>query len=321
MEIDQTSAGKAGKVSVVSECWLREAQTFLKESSVIKYENMLRSYILPVFGEMELSDITNENLVSFVGDLRTNGGIKKNGLAPSTVSEVVTTLNSLRIYALRHDYAIKFTPACVTVKNKKSSIRVFSRSEEKRLMAYLHEHMDLTSLGIIICLYTGIRIGELCALRWDAIDLFERTMQINKTVQRLRIRDNPVKKTEVRILEPKTQNSIRTIPLPDVLVELLEEYQTKGAFLLTGDKTRFFEPRVIQKRFKRILEKSGIADANFHTTRHTFATRSVELGFDIKSLSEILGHSSVTVTMNLYVHPTMELKAENMNRFTKIFEE
>ncbi|MBQ4463137.1 MAG: site-specific integrase [Eubacterium sp.] len=321
MEIDQTSAGKAGKVSVVSECWLREAQTFLKESSVIKYENMLRSYILPVFGEMELSDITNENLVSFVGDLRTNGGIKKNGLAPSTVSEVVTTLNSLRIYALRHDYTIKFTPACVAVKQKKSSIRVFSRSEEKRLMAYLHEHMDLTSLGIIICLYTGIRIGELCALRWDAIDLFERTMQINKTVQRLRIRDNPVKKTEVRILEPKTQNSIRTIPLPDVLVELLERYQTKGAFLLTGDKTRFFEPRVIQKRFKRILEKSGIADANFHTTRHTFATRSVELGFDIKSLSEILGHSSVTVTMNLYVHPTMELKAENMNRFTKIFEE
>lgn len=321
MEIDQTSAGKAGKVSVVSECWLREAQTFLKESSVIKYENMLRSYILPVFGEMELSDITNENLVSFVGDLRTSGGIKKNGLAPSTVSEVVTTLNSLRIYALRHDYTIKFTPTCVTVKQKKSSIRVFSRSEEKRLMAYLHEHMDLTSLGIIICLYTGIRIGELCALRWDAIDLFERTMQINKTVQRLRIRDNPVKKTEVRILEPKTQNSIRTIPLPDVLVELLEGYQTKGAFLLTGDKTRFFEPRVIQKRFKRILEKSGIADANFHTTRHTFATRSVELGFDIKSLSEILGHSSVTVTMNLYVHPTMELKAENMNRFTKIFEE
>ena len=127
-------------------------------------------------------------------------------------------------------------------------------------------------------------------------------------------------KTEVKILEPKTAHSVRTIPLPDVLKDSLSQYQALDAFLLTGDKKRYIEPRVMQKRFKRILKDCGIADANFHTTRHTFATRCVELGFDIKSLSEILGHASVTITMNKYVHPTMELKAENMNRFSGLFE-
>lgn len=139
-------------------------------------------------------------------------------------------------------------------------------------------------------------------------------------MQRLRV-NGKERKTEVKILEPKSKHSIRTIPLPDVLVRLLKKYYKKDAFLLTGDKDRFIEPRVMQNRFKRILKKCGIEDANFHATRHTFATRCVELNFDIKSLSEILGHASVTITMNKYVHPSMELKAENMNKFSGRFGE
>ena len=139
-------------------------------------------------------------------------------------------------------------------------------------------------------------------------------------MQRLRVEGKECK-TEVKIIEPKSKHSIRTIPLPDVLVEHLKPYIRPKGFLLTGDKDRYIEPRVMQNRFKRILKKCGIEDANFHATRHTFATRCVELGFDIKSLSEILGHASVTITMNKYVHPTMELKAENMNRLTGLFEE
>ena len=281
---------------------------------------MLRCYILPVFGDMELSDITNEALIRFVNDLRTTGGVRKKGLSPATVSEVVTTLNALRLYALKRDYTVTFTPECVTVKQEKHDIRVFSLPEERELVAYLRENMDLTALGILVCLYTGIRLGELCALTWDEINLTEGTMRVGKTMQRLRVSGNADHKTEVKILEPKTAHSVRTIPLPDVLKDSLSQYQALDAFLLTGDKKRYIEPRVMQKRFKRILKDCGIADANFHTTRHTFATRCVELGFDIKSLSEILGHASVTITMNKYVHPTMELKAENMNRFSGLFE-
>ena len=315
----QIPASKAGKVSVLSTLWLQEASADLKESSVIKYENMLRSYILPVFGDRELSDITNENLISFVNDLRSNGGVEQKGLAPSTVSEVVTTLNALRVYALKRDYTVIFTPECVSVKQDKKDIRVFSMAEERQLVGYLQEHMDLTALGILLCLYTGIRVGELCALKWDEVNLKEHTMRIGRTMQRLQVKNREDKKTEVKILEPKSAHSIRNIPLPDFFVEELEKYYVSGAFLLTGDKEKFTEPRVIQKRFKKILKECGIADANFHAIRHSFATRCVELGFDIKSLSEILGHASVTITMNRYVHPTMELKAENMNRFAGLF--
>lgn len=309
---------KAGSVSKVSTLWLEEVSPDLKESSIIKYEDILRSYILPIFGDKELSDITNENLLCFVKDLRTTGGIRRNGLAPSTVSEVVTTLNALRVYALRRDQTILFDPECVCIKKDKQNIRVFSIPEENLLISYLKENLTPIHLGILICLYTGIRIGELCALKWNMIDLSEKTMCIGCTMQRIRV-SGKEHKTEVKIIEPKSTHSRRTIPLPDVLVPLLGKYYTPGAFLLSGNSEKYVEPRCLQKRFKTILKKCGIEPANFHATRHTFATRCVELGFDIKSLSEILGHSGVTITMNKYVHPTMDLKKTNMNRLPEQF--
>lgn len=316
----QVPVVRAGKVSDISTCWLSETSSELKESSIIKYDNLLRCYILPIFGERELSEITNEDLISFVSDLKTHGGVKKKGLAPSTVSEIVTVMNSLRIYALKRDQTVRFTTECVSVKHDKNDIRVFSLPEENRLIKYLNDNMDLTALGILVCLYTGIRVGELCALTWNEIDMVEKNMRIGRTMQRLRV-EGKEHKTEVKIIEPKSKHSIRTIPLPDVLVERLRPYISPKCFLLTGHKERYVEPRVMQNRFKRILQKCDIEDANFHATRHTFATRCVELGFDIKSLSEILGHASVTITMNKYVHPTMELKADNMNKLNGLFEE
>ncbi|MCR4675580.1 MAG: site-specific integrase [Lachnospiraceae bacterium] len=320
VENKMTFEKKVGIVSEISSLWLTEVSPDLKESSIIKYESILRNYILPEFGDREFSDITNEDMISFVANLRKSGGVNQEGLAPSTVSEIVTTLNSMRIFAIRRDYIVRFNPECVTIKRDQHKIRVFSVAEEKRLIDYLNENINLTSIGIMICLYTGIRIGELCALRWEDINLKEKTMSITKTMQRLRVKGNEDKKTEVKILMPKSAHSIRTIPIPDVLVKLLTEYQSSEGYVLTGDKENFVEPRTLQKRFKRILKKCNIEDAKFHTTRHTFATRCVELNFDTKTLSEILGHSSVTITLNKYVHPTMQHKAENMNRFTGLFD-
>lgn len=319
MEQRHMSVNRAGKVSELCWCWLSEASADLKESSIVKYEDMLRCHILPSFGDMEFSDITNENLIEFVNELRARGGKDQKGLAVSTVAEIVGTMNALRIYALKHNYNVIFSTDCVSLKHEKPDIRVFSLEEEKRLITYLQEHMDLTALGISLCLYTGIRIGELCALKWDEINLKERTMRIGRTMQRLRVNGDTEHKSAVKILEPKSVSSARTIPLPEILTDLLSRYYEPGAYLLTGTTEHFIEPRVMQNRFKRILKQCGIADANFHTTRHSFATRCVELGFDVKSLSEILGHASVTITMNKYVHPTMELKAENMNRFSTLF--
>lgn len=211
---DSNVIRKTIKFSELCQCWLSEIAVDLKESSIVKYEDLLRCHILPVFGNMELSSITNEMLMDFVNFLRTKDGKNQKGLATSTVSEIITTMNALRSFALKRNYHVIFSTKCIVLKHEKTSIRVFSTMEEKCLINYLMGHMNPTSLGICLCLYTGIRVGELCALRWDAINLSERTMRIGETMQRLRVNGNPVKKTEVKILEPKSASSYRIIPLP-----------------------------------------------------------------------------------------------------------
>ena len=309
----------AGKVRDISYCWLSEMSLTLKESSKNKYEDILYHYILPEFGTAELSEIGNQCVIDFANTLLSRGGANNQGLSPSTVSQILSVLNGIRIYALRRDYTVKFSLACISLKQEKTDIRIFSLEEEKRLVSYLMEHMDFSAVGILICLFTGIRLGELCAMKWDDINLTERRMHVNKTMQRLRIANTNGVRTEVKIQEPKSTSSIRTIPLPEMLMKILEEFYHPGTFLLTGENSRYVEPRTMQNRFKKILMSCEIPDANFHATRHTFATRCIELGFDIKSLSEILGHAGVTITMNRYVHPSMALKTENMERFSNLF--
>ena len=317
-EKERAPAG-VGKVADICFQWLSEAAVTLKGSSVNKYEDILRCYILPEFGETELSDITNQQIIDFANGLLVSGGAKERGLAPGTVAEILSVMNGIRIYAMKRNHMVAFSPDCFSLKREQRDIRVFSLEEEKMLLEYLQEHLDFSALGILLCLFTGIRVGELCAMKWDDISLAEKKMYVKKTMQWLRIRTPEEKRTEVRILEPKSACSIRTIPLPDVIMGLLERFYAPGAFLLTGESKRFMEPRTIQNHFKRILCDCGIQNANFHTTRHTFATRCIELGFDVKSLSEILGHAGVAITMNRYVHPTMTFKAENMNRFSSLF--
>ncbi len=308
-----------GKVKEIGMQWLIETSAYLKKSSINKYEDILRCYIFPEFGENELTEITNQRLIQFANVLLMKGGAKSQGLTPATVAEVFSVMNGIRIFAMKKEYTVAFSMECVRLKKVQGVIRVFSLEEEKQLLEYLQNNMDLSALGILLCLFTGIRIGELCAMKWDDINLEERKMSVGKTMQRIRSSSALERKTEVRIFEPKSICSVRIIPLPDVLIGLLEKFYISGAFLLTGSNSHFIEPRTMQNRFKKILAACGIQDANFHAIRHTFATRCVELGFDTKSLSEILGHASVAITMNRYVHPTMTLKRENMNRFSELF--
>lgn len=316
---DKQNLDRAGTMTDVVSRWLSDMSGTLKVSSLNKYDDLLRCYILPEFGESEFSEITNQNLIDFAGMLLANGGVKQQGLAPSTVAEVMSTMNSIRIYALRREQAVSFSTECVSIKREQKEIRVFSLEEQSCLLDYLLENIDPTALGIVLCFFTGIRVGELCALTWDGFSIPEKKMHVHKTMQRIRVDGLEKRKTAVRILEPKSACSIRTIPLPDAMIGLLEEFYTPGAFFLTCDKERFVEPRTMQNRFKAALSCCGISDANFHAIRHTFATRCIEKGFDVKSLSEILGHASVSITMNRYVHPTMALKSENMNRLSELF--
>ncbi len=318
-ERNLAAAQNAGKVREMGNRWLEEAAVTLKESSINKYKDILSLYIYPELGDAELSEITNQQVTDFMNLLLSTGGSKQQGLSPATVAEVLSTMNSIRVYALRNDHRVVFTSDCIDLKREQGDIRVFSLEEEETLLQYLQANLDLTALGILVCLYTGIRVGELCAMSWDDISLSECKMHVCKAMQRVRVNASEGGRTEVKILKPKSACSVRTIPLPEPIMSFLEDFHTSGTFLLTGDARRYLEPRTMQNRFKKILSACNIQDANFHATRHTFATRCIELGFDIKSLSEILGHASVSITMNRYVHPSMALKTENMNRFSTLF--
>ena len=309
----------AGTVSAVGEAWLSEAAVSLKESSINKYEDIMRCYVLPEFGDCELSDITNEQLMTFSDKLMVSGGQKNQGLSRSTISAIMSAMSRLRIQALRRDCTVTYSTKCVTLKKESKEIRVFSMEEEVKLVEWLWAHFNLTALAVLLCLFTGLRIGEVCALTWEDFNFEESVLYVRKTMQRIRIKDDPDKKTEVKIFKPKSDCSTRTIPVPDNLLPVLKAHYTEGAFLLTGDRKKFVEPRTLQNRFESILKKAGIAQANYHATRHTFATRCVEAGFDIKCLSEILGHADVSITLNRYVHPTMSLKAKNMSKLTGMF--
>ena len=178
------------------------------------------------------------------------------------------------------------------------------------MMSYLLKDIDNYKLGIFICMLTGLRLGEICALKTSDIDLQKRTLSVNSTVQRISV-ENQVHKTELMISEPKTKSSKRVIPICDLLYKVLCEHMSSGTFVISGNNV--MEPRTYQYYFKKMQLSLAIQPTNFHTLRHTFATNCRENGMDAKCLSEILGHSDVKITLNKYVHPSYEQKLKQIN--------
>lgn len=297
-----------------AEAWLEFSKPQLKESSVVKYSNVLSDYLVPCFGEQAVETITWEEISDFSSRLLLSGGRNKKGLSPKTVTGILSILKNVLAYAAKYEKSRVVDISQLSIKQAQLPMRILSRAEQERLSRYLCSNLTLSNLGIMVCLYTGIRIGEVCALRWEDISFEEQYLYVNKTMQRLQRQGDSSKKTSVMISKPKSDCSIRKIPLPnDLFQHILAEKRPEKTFFLTGQTHKFVEPRTLQYRFKAILKACSIPDANFHALRHTFATRCVELGFDVKSLSEILGHASVNITMNRYVHPSMELKQKHMN--------
>ena len=201
-------------------------------------------------------------------------------------------------------------------------MRVLSREEQTRFVSCLLDDMDTCKFGVLLTLFTGVRIGELCALQWGNISLKEQTIRIDATLQRLRdtsTADNPGSRTRIVIGTPKSDTSIRTIPITDYTAELCGKMNphSSAAYVLTGTEN-YMEPRALQYRMEKYTRECGLEGVHFHTLRHTFATRAVEVGFEIKSLSEVLGHATTTITLDRYVHSSLILKRDNMKKLNAV---
>lgn len=306
--------------SRIAEEWFASIQQQLKVSTQNKYHNLLHYYILPTYGPLSLEQITNALMEQHCKQLLSSGGKRGAGLSPKTVSDTVSLVRIILKFARKQGFHLLCDGSDIHIKQRLKPMRVLSQQEQERLCRYLYAELDGYHLGILLCLFTGLRVGELCALCWEDICFSERTLRVNRTLQRVQTHAESGPRTKIVVPPPKSPCSIRTIPIPEFLLPVLMEYQgTARGYLLTNSTNTFIEPRIMQNRFKRALQHAQVECANFHTLRHTFATRCIELGFDVKSLSEILGHASVTITMNRYVHPTFSMKQENMRKLSALF--
>lgn len=313
-----TSSMKDALFSELSEMWLHSIQSSVKESTWIRYRNTLKCNIIPRIGNIKLSEIDYPVVYTMCKELMDFEGENQHGLSTKTVADALSLTKSVIKYASKMKYLTDHTALDVSIKIKNAPLRVLSIQEQQILLTTISDELNLTGLGIYICLFTGIRIGELCALTWDDISLENNTICIHRTMQRIQTPMSQ-KKTAILITEPKSQCSIRDIPIAGTLREKLLQQSVKEGYVLTGSKNTYVEPRTMQNRFRKIMDRCEIDNVHFHTLRHTFATRCIEVGFDVKSLSEILGHANVSITLNRYVHPSMELKQKNIDKLADLF--
>lgn len=303
----------------LAEEWFRHMEPLVKESTYRKYSNLWKSYIRPQLGHMQIPNISQSILEEYCTALLTSGGSKGEGLSAKTVSDTMSLIRCVLQFCISKKIMVSCDTRMITVKQCTKKMRVLTVNEQQILCNHINSNPSHQNVGVLFCLFTGIRIGEICALKWEDISFSEKTVHIHQTMQRIQI-DETEHKTKIIITTPKSTCSIRTIPLPDELVSVLKTVTGPASgYFLTGSDKRWIEPRTMQYHFKSLLKRCKIDDANYHALRHTFATRCVELGFDVKSLSEILGHASVNITMNRYVHPSMNLKRKNMERLSVLF--
>ena len=305
--------------SSVLDSWLQTARISTKESTFARYKRLVDQHISPSLGQYPISKISTQLIESFVAEKLDNGRLDGcGGLSSKTVADILSIVKSSIEYARYENFAVICNLGKLTIKKREHEMRVLTAAEQKALLEVLFDDIDRYKLGVLLSLYTGIRIGELCALQWEDLNFETSTLKIRKTMQRISDTNNgAMSKTKIIITEPKSKKSTRDIPLPTSLRKILEQFScSPKAYILSGKQDAFVEPRTMQNHFKRFVSASGITDINFHALRHTFATRCIELGFDVKSLSEILGHSNVNITLNRYVHSSFELKISNMNKLT-----
>ena len=297
--------------------WLSANDACLKVSSLIKYESDIENHIKPFFGVKRPSDITSEEV-----DVFTKMLLYRQGLSPKTVRNILTLFHSVFAYVKKRTETPLREPEIIYPKEGRKVMRVLDEKEEELFMRFLIKEMDICKFSVYMAMRTGMRIGEICALKWSDISFEAHTISICHTAQRIRSTDKAAgTKTQIMIGSPKSDSSYRTIPLMPDMETLCSRFYVNDskAFVLTGTD-QCMDPRKLQRRLKGYTKECGIEAVHFHTLRHTFATRCVEAGFDVKTLSEILGHSNIGITMNLYVHPNMDSKRENMSRLKTVLQ-
>ncbi len=292
--------------------WLKDKKNYIKESTHANYSTIIHSYIAPTFENKQLVEITEQLIQRTTLDW-----IRSGGLSCSTVKNIVMIIKSSLRSAQKADLIAPQMIDILYPKNYKNVIpRILTKTDQAKLVQNAYLDLSPRSAGILLALSTGMRIGELCGLKWSDVNFANQTVSVQRTIQRIY---DPRAKIRTRIVigEPKTMSSRRTVPLSTTILPILhrlKSYQDND-YLLTGT-SMFVEPRTYREFFNTLLRKSNVEHISFHSLRHTFATRLIENGADYKTVSTILGHSSINMTLNLYVHPQLSHQRNAIEMFS-----
>ena len=299
--------------------WMSSNSIKLKESTKLKYNHMIKKHIEPELGNRNVFAITSCDINSFLLNKKKYGRLNGNGgLSDSYVRTLAIIISSALNFAA-DEKKINFSkikilkPTVIKQEAKSLSVR-----EQIALEKYIFSNPSPTNLGILLSLYAGLRIGEVCALAWDDINLNEKFISVNHSLSRIEsnVADT---KTQLILDKPKTISSKRIVPISEEFTKTISEFKNiSTSDFVVSEKMGFVSPRTFESRYKKSLKQCGIRTVNFHTLRHTFATRCIEAGVDIKSLSEIMGHANTSVTLNTYVHSSLDMKKKQIEKLTML---
>lgn len=256
----------------LSEKWLENKKLCVKASTLAHYKMIIDKHILPLLGRYDISSVNADIIQQYMNKLIIDG------YATKTASDILNVIKSILKYAEHKSFCHNCDLSIISLKKHKSEIEILTLFEQKKLCNYIENNLNSKNLGILLCLYTGIRIGELCALKWSDIDIRERVLSVNKTMLRVSNNYSPDSgsKTKITITPPKSENSVRNIPIPRFIIDMLKNFKrNSNAYVLTNSTDNFIEPRNLQYYFKAVLKKCGIRSVKFHVLRHTFATRCI----------------------------------------------
>lgn len=303
--------------------WLIEKKDYIKESTYANYSNNIFNHIIPKLGNYHLNQINHKIIQDFLLELSKNGRKDNNGgLSEKTIKDITIIVKGSIKKAINEN-KIKYIELSFNYPkdNKDKSIYILTKHEQNKITNYVLNNCTSKNIGLLISLYSGIRIGELCALQWKDVDFKNNKLTISKTIQRIYIKDKDNNISKIIVSTPKTKNANREIPINKDFLEILKKLKSEKDNYILSNTSKYVEPRTYRKHFNKVLRELKIKQFNFHSLRHTFATNCISLGCDYKTVSELLGHANVNITLNLYVHPRYSQKKKCIDLISKIFQE
>lgn len=287
--------------------WLSAVRLRVKPSTYANYAMKIEKHILPAFGGLHYDILTVQMLHGFIDDKL------HSGLSAKYVTDIIVVFKSMAKYTAKVHGTRNILSDVILPKSIKTEKQLLTPTQQQKLCKYLISNLNPTSLCVLLSFYTGLRVGEVCGLMWSDIDFDKSILTVRRTVQRIHTKGYG---TKLNINTPKSRSSRRSIPVPAFIMEILRKFRSNSNHYILSNSVTVTEPRTLQNRFKSILKKVDLPSVCYHSLRHIFATNCLQIGFDIKTLSEILGHASVETTLNRYVHSAMERKAYCMSLIT-----